>query len=292
VIIGGDVVGDGDIVITGACSLENPARNQITFAVKPSDIGEINENNAPGAVIASEKIDGISIPTVIHTKPRLGFTLALRYFYPDRISTGKIHLAAVIADGAVIDPTAEIGPNAVIETGASIGAGTIIGPGCYVGKNTSIGENTLLYPNVTVMHDVSIGSGCIFHPGVVIGSDGFGYETTPDHNLKMPQVGRVEIGNNVEIGANSTVDRATLDATIISDDVKLDNLVQIAHNVKIGPHTRIAAQAGLSGRADIGANVVIAGQAGFNNGVKVGDGSVVGGQAGVTGDVRPGKMVS
>jgi UDP-3-O-[3-hydroxymyristoyl] glucosamine N-acyltransferase len=142
------------------------------------------------------------------------------------------------------------------------------------------------------MHDVTIGARCIVHPGAVIGSDGFGYTPVDGENLKVPQVGRVEIGDDCEIGANVTIDRATLDATVIENDVKIDNLVQVAHNVRIGAHTRIAAQAGLSGRVIIEDNVVIAGQAGFNNGIRVGKGSVVGGQAGVTRSLPPGSEVS
>ena len=291
-IIEGEAVGDIGYRIDGACSVENPVEHHITFAVDTGGVVELEKAKIPVAVIVGEKVDGISIPMIVHKNPRLGFTLALRYFHPETRGTGEIHPSAVISDGAIISPTADVGPNAVIEAGARIGAGSIIEAGCYVGENSVIGENTRLYPNVTVMHDVKIGSGCIFHPGAVIGGDGFGFEATPDGNVKMPQVGRVEIGNNVEVGANTTIDRATLDATVISDDVKLDNLVQIAHNVKIGSHTRIAAQAGLSGRAVIGKNVVVAGQAGFNNGVNVGDNCVVGGRAGVVGDVRAGTMVS
>lgn len=291
-IIGGEIVGDGDFGVIGTCSIENPVNGHVTFAVNPVDVVKLDNEKAVVAVILSEKIDGISIPLILHPKPRLGFTLALRHFYPSAVSSGKIHPSAVVSDGARVHSSVEIGPNAVVERGAVIDDGVIIGAGCYVGQNSTIGQGTRLYPNVTIMHDVSIGTGCIFYPGVVVGGDGFGYEPTDEGNVKMPQVGRVEIGNNVEVGANSTIDRATIDATEISDDVKLDNLVQIAHNVKIGPHTRIAAQSGVSGRAQIGANVVIAGQAGFNNGVKVGDSSVIAGQAGVTGDVRAGKIVS
>jgi UDP-3-O-[3-hydroxymyristoyl] glucosamine N-acyltransferase len=155
-----------------------------------------------------------------------------------------------------------------------------------------IGEETRLHPNVTILHDVKIGSRCIFNSGVVIGSDGFGFTPTPDGNIKVPQTGTVVIGDDVELGANTCVDRATLDATRIGNDVKVDNMVQIAHNVQIGDHTRIAAQAGLSGRAFIESNVVIAGQAGFQNGIVVGEGSIVGGQSGVTRNVKPHSRVS
>jgi UDP-3-O-[3-hydroxymyristoyl] glucosamine N-acyltransferase len=155
-----------------------------------------------------------------------------------------------------------------------------------------IGKDTKLHPNVTILNDVTIGERCIFNSGVIIGSDGFGFTPTPDGNIKVPQVGTVVIGNDVELGANTCVDRATLDATRIGNDVKVDNLVQIAHNVQIGEHTRIAAQVGISGRAIIESNVVIAGQAGFQNGIVVGEGCIVGGKAGVTKHVKPGSRIS
>jgi UDP-3-O-[3-hydroxymyristoyl] glucosamine N-acyltransferase len=179
-----------------------------------------------------------------------------------------------------------------VEQSAQIGPAVQIWPGCYIGRNVIIGAETKIYPNVVVMQDVTIGTRCIIHPGAVIGSDGFGFVPTKSGNVKVPQIGRVIIGDDVEIGANTTIDRATLDSTIISDDVKIDNLVQIAHNVKIGPHTRIAAQAGMSGRVEIAENVVIGGQAGFGNGIKIGANSLVGARAGVIGDVPAGNKVS
>lgn len=289
---GGKPEGDGSVVIRGVCSLDRPRADHIAMALAETRINWKDSLEIPAALIVSERIEELDLPMIVHQNPRLAFTIALRHFHQPESPAPGIDPNALVAHGAEVDPTASVGPYCVIEAGAIIGAEVEIGAGCYIGKGSVIGENAKLYPNVVVLHDVVIGARCIIHPGVVIGSDGFGFTPTEDGNLKVPQVGKVIIGNDVEIGANSTIDRATLDETVIADDVKIDNLVQIAHNVKIGPHTRIAAQAGISGRTIIEADVVIAGQAGFQNGIKVGRGSMVGGQAGVTRNVPAGSRVS
>jgi UDP-3-O-[3-hydroxymyristoyl] glucosamine N-acyltransferase len=291
-LTGGELEGDGGVEIHGVCSIDRPRAGYIALALAGARFDWADALEIPAALIASGKIKGIDLPLIIHDDPRLAFTIALRHFHPDVSPHAGVSPGALVADEAKVDPTASVGPFAVIENDASIGAEADIGAGCYIGANSVIGEKTKLYPNVTVLHDVIIGARCIIHSGVVIGSDGFGFTPTAAGNLKVPQIGKVIIGNDVEIGANCTIDRATLDETVIADDVKIDNLVQVAHNVKIGPHTRIAAQAGISGRAIIEGNVVIAGQAGFQNGIRVGEGSMIAGQAGVTRNVPPGSRVS
>jgi UDP-3-O-[3-hydroxymyristoyl] glucosamine N-acyltransferase len=291
-LTGSTVHGSGDTVIFGVCSLDNPREGNIALAVG-SAVGLLKESPVkPTALIVSGPVEGLEIPFLVHKDPRLAFTIALRHFHREPSIKQGIDPNAFVSLDALIDPTVTVGPFAVIEPRVVIGREVVIGAGCYIGERTTIGDHTKIHPNVAVMHDVTIGSRCIIHPGVVIGSDGFGFTPTGDENLKVPQVGRVEIGDDVEIGANTTIDRATIDATVIGNDVKIDNLVQIAHNVQIGDHTRIAAQAGISGRTVIENNVVIAGQAGFQNGIRVGEGSVVAGQAGVTRHVKPGSRVS
>ncbi len=289
-LTGGKVVGDGGTLIEGACSIDNPVPGHIAF------IDSISKRQATGtrpeALIVKRAHRDSDVPLLIHGNPRLAFTLVLRHFHPEPEFEGGIHPNAWVDPKAEVDPTAWIGPCAVIEAGAKVMARVWIDAGVYVGRDSIIGESTKLYPNSTVMHDATIGVRCIIHPGVVIGSDGFGFTPTEEGNMKVPQIGRVEIGDDVEIGANSAVDRASLDATRIADDVKLDNLVQVAHNVQIGSHTRIAAQVGLSGRVVIEDNVVVAGQAGFQNGITVGKGSVVAGQSGVTRHVPAGSRIS
>ena len=291
-ITGGRLEGDGSVDIHGVCSIDCPRAGYIAMALGGVKLDWEDALEIPAALIAAGKIDGIDLPLIVHKNPRLAFTIALRHFHPDRPPPAGVNPNALVAQGAKVDPTACIGPFAVIENGASIGAEADIGAGCYIGARTIIGERTKLHPNVTVLHDVVIGARCIFHSGVIIGGDGFGFTPTADGNLKVPQVGKVIIGNDVEIGANTTIDRATLDETVIADDVKIDNGVQVAHNVKIGPHTRIAAQVGISGRTIIEGNVVIAGQAGFQNGIRVGEGTVVAGRAAVTRNVPPGSRIS
>ena len=289
-MVGGRVEGNGETVLSGVCSLENPKEGHIGFVVGSAKLSK--EKQKPAALIVTCAPEGINLPLLIHPDPRVAFTRALKVFYGEEKREGGVDPRAVVDGSAKVDPTAWVGPFAVVEGEAEIRAGAEIWPGCYVGRRSVIGAETKLLPNVVVMHDVEIGARCIIHPGAVIGSDGFGFTRTEKGNEKVLQVGKVIIGDDVEIGANSTIDRATLDATVIGNDVKIDNLVQIAHNVRIGEHTRIAAQTGVSGRVEIGAEVVIGGQAGFQNGVKIGDRSIVGGQAGVIGDVPEGSKVS
>jgi UDP-3-O-[3-hydroxymyristoyl] glucosamine N-acyltransferase len=289
---GGTVEGNADVLISGVCSLDHPRADHIALAVNPSTIRhEAGAENAAAYIVARPvQIPGASL--LVHENPRLAFTIALRHFYPEEKTIGGIDPNAQVARDADVRPSAHIGPFAVVESKAKIGERAEIGAGCYIGAGSVIGDETQLYANVTVLHDVAIGKRCIIHSGAVIGSDGFGFTPTESGNIKVPQTGRVEIGDDVEIGAGTTIDRATLDATRIGDDVKIDNLVQIAHNVQIGPHTRIAAQAGLSGRVIIEGNVVVGGQAGFQNGITVGEGSVIAGRAGVTRHVPPHSRVS
>jgi UDP-3-O-[3-hydroxymyristoyl] glucosamine N-acyltransferase len=289
---GGQVIGDAHASIRGVCSLDHPRPGCIAMALEGVRISWAEDSARPAALIVSSPLEGFSLPFLVHKNPRTAFAIALGAFHQEHAQPPGIHPSAIVDPEAEIGEDAWIGPLTVIEAGARIGSKAQVWPGTYVGRNSIIGSETKLFPNVTVMHDVTIGARCSISSGVVIGSDGFGFTQTESGNMKVPQIGRVVIGDDVEIGANTTIDRATLDETVISDDVKIDNLVQIAHNVKIGPHTRIAAQAGLSGRAEIGANVVIAGQAGFQNGIKVGDGCMIAGRAAVIGDIPAGSRVS
>ena len=199
---------------------------------------------------------------------------------------------SAVSASAVINKNISIGDFSVISENAEIGSNTIIYPNCYIGRNVKIGEHCLIYPNVTIREDIIVGNNVIIHSGTVIGSDGFGY--VPENNTlkKIPQIGIVEIGDNVEIGANVTIDRATTGKTLIGKGTKIDNLVQIAHNVQIGENSIIVAQVGISGSTKIGNGVTIAGQAGLIGHVTIGDGAIVAAQAGVIGDVPPKETVS
>jgi len=196
-----------------------------------------------------------------------------------------IHSSAVIAADVRYEGEVEIGSDVKIGQGCTLGKGVIIGSGCKIGDNVIIGAGTILYPNVSIYEDCLIGKNCILHSGVVIGSDGFGFMLMQGIQQKIPQVGNVVIGDNVEIGANSCIDRATLGSTRIGDGTKLDNLVQIGHNCQIGKHCILCSQVGLAGSTTLGDYVYLAGQVGVAGHCKIGDRAMVGAQSGVSGDI-------
>jgi UDP-3-O-[3-hydroxymyristoyl] glucosamine N-acyltransferase len=203
-----------------------------------------------------------------------------------------VHATAVVAPDARLGRGVSVGPLCVLEQGVQVGDGTAIGACCWLGRGTVVGDGCRIYPHVTVREWTRIGSRTIIHNGAVIGSDGFGFERDGERWKKIPQRGTVEIGDDVEIGANVTVDRARLGKTVIGNGVKIDNLVQIAHNVVVGETTAMAAQVGISGSTVVGRGVQVGGQAGMAGHIEVGDGAVVAGRAGVTKDVPPGAVVS
>jgi UDP-3-O-[3-hydroxymyristoyl] glucosamine N-acyltransferase len=203
-----------------------------------------------------------------------------------------VHPTAVVSPQATVDASAHVGPLCVVESGAHIGARSVLVAGCYVGPETVVGNDCLLHPLSSVRERCRLGNRVILHNGAVIGSDGFGYTREGSAWRKTPQIGIVELGDDVEIGANATVDRARFGRTVLERGVKIDNLVQIAHNVRIGEHCALAAQCGIAGSARLGAGVQMAGQVGVIGHVEVGAGVIVGGQAGVTKDVPPGAIIS
>jgi UDP-3-O-[3-hydroxymyristoyl] glucosamine N-acyltransferase len=229
--------------------------------------------------------DGINV--IFSKQPKLDFAKAASYLHPWPKSRGTRHSTAMVAAGANIDATAELGPFVVVETGARIGKGCILNAGAVVGERCSIGEECILFPGVVVYPGAQIGNRVVLHAGVVIGSDGFGYVADGHMQWKFPQVGEVIIEDDVEIGANSTIDRGSLGITRIGTGTKVDNLVQIAHNVEIGKHVVIASQTGISGSTVIENYAIIGGQVGFGDHARVQEGVVIGSKAGVL----PGKIV-
>jgi UDP-3-O-[3-hydroxymyristoyl] glucosamine N-acyltransferase len=205
---------------------------------------------------------------------------------------GGVHPSAVVAADVKLGEGVSIGPCCVLESGCSVGRRTRIDAGCFIGSGTTLGEDCRLYPRVVIRERTRVGQRVIIHPGAVIGSDGFGYYREGASWQKIPQLGTVQIGDDTEIGANVTIDRARVGTTAIGSGVKIDNLVQVAHNVKIGDNTAMAAQAGISGSSRIGGNVMIGGQAGVSGHLSVGDQSVVFARGGVTKDVPAGSKVS
>ena len=291
-LIGGKVAGDGSVMISGVSGIREARHGEITF-LADSRYARFLETTRASAIIAVAVPPGESRPVIISENPYLSFITAVEYFVPGRKDYPReIHPAAVVADGVKLGENVGVGPCAVIEEGASIGDGSLILAGTYVGRNVRIGEDCLIYPNVSIREKVEIGDRVIVHCGVVIGSDGYGFANDGEAFRKIPQIGNVVIESDVEIGANSTIDRATTGTTRVCRGTKIDNLVMIAHNVVISENCAIVAQVGVGGSTEIGKNVTLAGQAGIVGHIKIGDGAVVGARAGVLGDIPAKTTVS
>jgi UDP-3-O-[3-hydroxymyristoyl] glucosamine N-acyltransferase len=278
--------GDATRLIASISNPESAAPSDLIYADQEKFRGRAQASRALCVIAPS----GLIFPgkTVLRAAaPKLAFAKAAAWLLPSRRAPAGIHASAVIPPTAKIAKDVAIGPFVVVEEDVRIGTGTEIGAFCFLGAGTTIGENSLLHPRVTLYAGSRLGSRVTIHSGVVIGGDGFGYVFGEGRHWKFPQVGDVEIGDDVEIGCGTTVDRGSLGKTRVSNGVKIDNLVQIGHNVKIGEHTLIAAQVGISGSCTIGNNVMLGGQAGLGEHCMLEDGVVAGGQCGIL----PGKIV-
>ena len=288
----GEVIGDEKVVIKGASGIKEAKEGEITFLSNPRYNNLISQTRA-SAIIASEKISAAEKPVVLVDNASLAFAKILNKFYPKELIRPKgVHPAAIVARGVKLGRGVGIGAYAVIEENVVIGDNTVIYPGCYIGRNTQIGSDTLIYANVSIRESVTIGNRVVIQSGSVIGSDGFGFTTQKGRYQRIPQIGTVVVEDDVEIGANVTVDRARFDKTVIGKGTKIDNLVQIAHNVVIGRNCIIVAQVGISGSTTIGNNVTLAGQAGIAGHITVGDNATVAAQAGVSKSVPSSIVVS
>lgn len=287
--IGAKLFGDGSTVITGAAPIESAGEHDICFVANPAYKKHLATTRA-AAIILDPDTSCTNRPTLRHANPYLAFALTLDLLYPEQphVEPG-INPSAVIHATATIDSTSRIGPLCDLQQGSSIGAGTSLVSSVFVGRNVTIGRNTLIYPGARIMHGSKIGNNVIIHAGVVIGSDGFGFAQSPGGARKIKQVGWVEIGDDVEIGANTTIDRGALGPTRIGRGTKIDNLVQIAHNVEIGDHCIIVSQVGISGSTKIGNGVMLAGQVGLTGHIAVGDGVKIGAKSGVHHSLEAGK---
>lgn len=259
--LGGVLRGDSGRNITGAASLENARSDQVSFIVSHQFLQQASQSGA-GLLIATQAVaDQLDRDCLVVTNPHAVFAQALALLHPAPRPAPGIHPSAVVAADAQIGTDVSIGAAAVVESGAHIGAGTVLGAQCHVGAHARIGEACLLHPRASVLHACELGRRVILHTGCVIGADGFGLAWEGDHWSKVPQVGRVMLGDDVEVGANTTIDRGALDDTVIEEGVKLDNQIQIAHNCRIGRHTAIAACVGIAGSTRIGAYCQIGGAA-------------------------------
>lgn len=278
--LGASLAGDAHAPISGVAGPERARAEDLIYAASPKHYERAAASAARCVIVRpGERIAG---KTVLESRdPKLGFAKAADWLLPKPSRAGGIHRTAIIAPSASIAPTASIGPYTVVEGEAEIGAGSSIGAHCFVGCGARLGENCTLHPRVTLYSGVHLGSRVEIHSGAVIGADGFGYVFGEGRHWKFPQIGQVEIGDDVEIGANGAIDRGSLDATSIGRGVKIDNLVQIAHNVRIGEHSVVAAQTGISGSSVLGDRVIVGGQAGIGDHCQIEDDARIGGQAGV-----------
>ncbi|WP_420266913.1 UDP-3-O-(3-hydroxymyristoyl)glucosamine N-acyltransferase [Candidatus Magnetominusculus dajiuhuensis] len=289
-MLGGRVTSGHDINIEGACGVNDVKDGQITYLTDRRLADKLANSQASAVLVKREQQD-IVIPQVIVGNPSLAFSKLLRMFYVKQYTALGVMDGAHIAEGVTLGKDVTIYLGACIRPGAVIGDKTTVYPGVYIGDNTVIGQECVIYPNVTIREDLTIGSRVIIQPGAIIGSDGFGYEMDGGRHIKIPQVGTVIIEDDVEIGANTTIDRASTGATVIGAGTKIDNLVQIAHNVKIGKHSIIIAQSAIAGSSSLGDYVVLAGQVGVSDHVDIESGVRVGAQSGVMDNLKAGSYM-
>ena len=292
VLVKGEVCGDPDIVITGAKGIREAKEGDVTFLSNRRYAPLLKETKASVVLVALDVAE-VERPVIRVKDPSWAFAEVISLFSPAVIHHPKgIHKSAVIAKTAKLAKGVAVGACAVIEEGAVIGANTVIYGGCYIGHDARIGKDCLIYPNVSVRERVQIGDRVFIQSGTVIGSEGFGYVQIDGAHKLIQQVGTVVVEDDVELGANVTIDRARFDWTLIGRGTKIDNLVQIGHNVTLGENTLIVAQAGIAGSVRIGKDVTIAGQVGIVGHIEIGDGAICAAQAGVIGPVPAHTMVS
>ncbi len=241
-------------------------------------------------IVDAATADACRVPVLVATHPYATYARVAAILHPPATGTPGVHASASVADSARIHPTASIGPHVAIGEQVEVNSGASIGPGCVVMDGAKIGAHTRLVARVTVMERAVIGERCILHPGVVIGADGFGFAPESGGWVKVPQVGAVRIGNDVEIGANTTIDRGAIEDTVIEDGVKLDNQIQIGHNVRVGAHTAMASGVGVAGSTTIGKRCLIAGKVGITGQIEICDNVVINGHTTVSGSIlKPGQ---
>lgn len=286
--VGGELFGE-NVEVSGFGPLETANLGQLSFVSQAKYRPLIGASKAGALVLKPEWRSSADRPAILTANPYAWFARAQAIFHPNPLLASGIHPTASVHMTADVDATAEIGANVSIGAGVSIGANTLLYPGVVIGAGVSIGSNTCIYPNVVVYHDCVLGDRCIVHSGAVIGADGFGFALDNGSWVKIPQVGRVVIGNDVEIGANTTIDRGAIGDTVIADDVKLDNLIMIAHNIEIGSHTAIAGCTGIAGSTTIGESCTIGGACMISGHLHIGDKVHVGGGSLVAKSLEGGK---
>jgi UDP-3-O-[3-hydroxymyristoyl] glucosamine N-acyltransferase len=282
--VGGTAVGEGEVEISGVAAIETAQPGEITFIARPKYLPKLAETKA-SAVIVSKEILSSPKPLLCVSNPYLAFAKILALFSQKPYQSKGIDSHARISPAAQLGQGLTVYPFVYIGDRCRIGDRVTIFPYVYVGEDSSIGEESVLYSNVSIYPGTVIGKRVILHSGVVLGADGFGYVKEGKKNVKIPQIGSVEIEDDVEIGANTTIDRATFGKTVVGRGVKIDNLVQVAHNVVIGEDSILVAQVGIAGSTKVGSNVTLAGQVGVVDNIEIGDNVMVGAQSGVPSDL-------
>ena len=284
----GEVVGDGAVVLKNFAPADRAQAGDVTFAENAEYLA-LAETSAASAVIVGAAIAASSKVLIRVANPRVAFAKTLALFFPEPVFPPGIHPTAVIAASARIDPTAHIGPHCVVGEHVAIGARTVLRGGDHVGDDSRLGADCRIFPNVTIYPGTQIGSRVRIHSSTVVGADGFGYVPDGGVHLKVPQIGHVILGDDVELGANVTVDRGALGPTIIGQGSKIDNLVQIGHNVVLGERCIVISQVGIAGSTKLGDGVTLGGQVGVGGHLKIGNGATVSAQSGVMHDIPAGE---
>ncbi len=291
-LVGGRLDGPADLELKSVAALDSAGPDQLSFAVGKKYLDAAMRCKAGALLVPEELASELPHPKVVTGNPYAAFAMVANSFIEQARRFSGVDPRATVGEGC------RISQQVTIHTGVHIGDGVVIGdeveihPGTVIGDGVEIGDGCLIYPNVTIYHGCRIGKRVIIHAGAVIGSDGFGYAQHNGQHIKIPQTGIVVIEDDVEIGANTVIDRATLGETRIGAGTKIDNLVQIAHNVTVGERAIIVGQVGVAGSASIGRGVMIGGQAGIVGHISIGDGAKIGAQSGVAQDVEPGAIVS
>jgi len=291
--VNGTIFGDASVKIDSVATLPKAKPGQISFLTNPLYRSYLSSTSASAVIISEFNQDAEKVNQLVVDNPHAAYAKIAQVLHPRQKFNTGIHKSACIHENSRVDASASIGPNVVVEEGAEIGKGVCIKANCFIGRNVSIGDDTLIYPNVTILDDVQIGQRCIVFPSAVIGADGFGYAYDTAGWLKIPQIGSVIIGNDVEVGSSTTIDCGAIENTVIEDGVKLDNQIQIAHNVTVGAHSVLTAGACIAGSTTIGKNCMTGGMVGIGGHLEITDNVVITGMSMVTKSIdEPGSYSS
>lgn len=291
--VAAELVGNPELLIEGVNTLQDAGPSDISFLANKSYRKELKSTQAGAVILHRDDLTEYDQAALVVDNPYLAYARIAAFLFPEYKPGPGIDPSAVIAEGAIIHESVSVGPGCVIEEGSSVGKGVVIGPNSVVGRHCSIGEDSRLIASVTLCQNVTIGRRCTIHPGAVIGSEGFGMANDQGKWVKIPQLGGVRIGDDVDVGANTTIDRGAIRDTVIDDGVKLDNLIMVAHNVEIGEGSAIAACSGISGSTRIGKHCTLAGQTGLVGHIELADNVHVSGKTMVSRSLRePGQYSS